>query len=157
MKNYSPLRPHLFKAYYDFILENNLDPFILVSILWKNHGLNIPQECENAVFENTFNLNIAPRAVGSFVIGDEGLSFMARFNGVVRELSIPYGAICGIFTTDTELPVRVIFPNEVCYVLSDDNENSSEKKEFAKSGKTKKDLETSKTRSRAHLKFVGDK
>lgn len=146
--DYIPLRPHLFRAYYNYILEHGIDVYILVDVSWKDRGLDVPEECDQSVQpgSNAFILNITPRAVGSFSIEKEALSFQARFGGVAKDLYIPFGAILALFGYDKGNPVlKFVFPEEPCYK---DAKRKTEKSQGTVATKRKPQ------NKRSHLKFV---
>lgn len=71
------LVPYLLRAYYDWIIDCDMTPHILVNA--ELPYVNVPQ---GSVAENgRIVLNIAPRALGSFRFDDESISFNARFGG----------------------------------------------------------------------------
>jgi stringent starvation protein B len=45
-------------------------------------------------------LNVSYDAVHKLTIGNDGIQFAARFNGVSRECSIPMSAVAGIFARE---------------------------------------------------------
>ena len=74
-------RPYLVRAYYDWILDNNLTPHLVVDATCE--GVVVPHE---HVKDGQIVLNISPTACGNLVIGDVDIEFDARFSGVPRHL-----------------------------------------------------------------------
>ncbi|MDH2998464.1 ClpXP protease specificity-enhancing factor [Pasteurellaceae bacterium LFhippo2] len=91
-----PLRPYLYHAYYNWILDNDNTPYLLVNVEYPD--VDVPQEF---VRDGKIILNIAPRSIGQYVVGEEFISFGARFQGVARELYIPFGAMEAIYAQET--------------------------------------------------------
>ncbi|OOH91332.1 ClpXP protease specificity-enhancing factor [Pasteurellaceae bacterium 15-036681] len=91
-----PLRPYLYHAYYNWILDNDNTPYLLVDAEYPN--VDVPIEF---VRDGKIILNIAPRSIGQYVVTDEVISFGARFQGIPREIYIPFGAIEAIYAQET--------------------------------------------------------
>lgn len=91
----TPIRPHLVKAIYAWINENNLTPFILVNALEKN--VLVPQ---NHVQDGKIILNIASGAINNFEITPRYIQFEARFQGVLEHIYVPIKAILAIYAKE---------------------------------------------------------
>jgi stringent starvation protein B len=88
-------KPYLVRALYEWILDNDLTPHLLVDAEYP--GTQVPAEF---VQEGQIVLNIAPSAVRNLVMGNDRIHFGARFGGVARELSVPTEAVLGIFARE---------------------------------------------------------
>lgn len=91
-----PLRPYLYHAYYQWILDNDNTPYLLVNCSYPD--VDVPQEF---VRDGKIILNITPRSIGNYVVNDDAISFSARFQGEVRNLYIPFGATEAIYAQET--------------------------------------------------------
>lgn len=91
-----PLRPYLYHAYYNWVVENELSPYLLVNATYPH--TDVPTEFVN---EGKIILNISPRSIGQYIINDEAVSFNARFQGMLRDIYIPFGAIEAIYAQET--------------------------------------------------------
>ena len=69
-------RPYLLRAIYDWIVDNQLTPYLLVNAELPN--VHVPREYVN---NGKIMLNIAPQAVQGLDMSGEELSFNARFSG----------------------------------------------------------------------------
>jgi len=102
-------KPYLVKAFYDWISDNDLTPYIVVDV--NVYGVLVPM---NYVADGQIVLNIASSAVGSIVLGSKEIEFSARFGGKLEHLTVPYGAIGAIYAKEngagTSLPIE--HPNE---------------------------------------------
>ena len=67
-------QPYLLRAFYEWIVDNDLTPYI------------VPQEF---VKDGQIVLNVSPSACVNFSLDLDGLSFQARFSGQPRRLSMP--------------------------------------------------------------------
>ena len=88
-------RPYLLRALYDWISDNACTPYIIVDAGLT--GVSIPS---NYVVDGKIVLNISSAAVKGFVIGNEQISFSARFSGAARDVSIPVNAVRAIYAKE---------------------------------------------------------
>lgn len=91
------LRPYLYHAYYNWIVDNEYTPYLLVNTAYPD--VNVPMEYINE--EGKIVLNVAPISIGNYVVNDDYVSFSARFNGVVRDLFLPFGSVEAIYSRET--------------------------------------------------------
>ncbi|QIQ21877.1 ClpXP protease specificity-enhancing factor [Zophobihabitans entericus] len=91
----SPRRPYLFRAFYDWILDNELTPYVVVDAT--RYGVDVPFEF---VKDGQIVLNIAPQSVGQFNLNNDGLAFNARFGGVPHQITVPMSAIEAIYARE---------------------------------------------------------
>ena len=82
----SPRRPFLLRAFYDWLLDNQLTPHLVVDV--NSAGVMVPMEYAR---DGQIVLNIAPRAVGALELADDAVRFNARFGGVPRQVYVPMG------------------------------------------------------------------
>ena len=73
-------KPYLFGAYYDWISDNELTPYIVVDV--SVYGVLVPMAYVN---DGQITLNIASSALGGFSMGEQAIEFSAR---LVVNLSI---------------------------------------------------------------------
>ena len=115
-------KPYLIRAFYEWIVDNNLTPYLVVNA--SVQGCKVPtQHIQNGQIV----LNILPSAVGNMLMGNEVITFNARFGGQPFALYIPVGAVLAIyarengagtvFTLEEEEDEADIFSN----ALEDDN------------------------------------
>jgi len=88
-------RPYLFRAMYDWILDNELTPYIVVNAAV--YGVLVPEEY---IQDNQIVLNIAPQSVGQYLINNEQLEFNARFGGNPHHIVVPMAAIEAIYARE---------------------------------------------------------
>ncbi|PVX40609.1 stringent starvation protein B [Pasteurella langaaensis DSM 22999] len=91
----SPKRPYLLRAYYDWLLDNNLTPYLVVDATY--YGVDVPQDY---VKDGQIVLNLSPSAVGNLSLGNDAVEFSARFQGIPRNLYIPMGAAIAIYARE---------------------------------------------------------
>lgn len=88
-------RPYMVRALYEWILDNNCTPYILVNA--HETGVEVPQ---NFVKDGQIVLNISPVAVQGLLITNEGLEFNGRFGGIPMRVYAPILAILGIYAKE---------------------------------------------------------
>ena len=88
-------RPYLVRALYEWILDNNCTPYILVNAL--EQGVEVPQ---NHVKDGQIVLNISPTAVQGLLVANEGLEFHGRFGGIPTRVYVPSHAIMGVYAKE---------------------------------------------------------
>ena len=96
-------RPYLLRAIYDWISDNNLTPYVLVDATFK--GVQVPPQ---VIKNGQVVLNLAMRAVASLDLGNEWVSFQARFSGASQTIHIPVQAILALYAQ--EIGQGMMFP-----------------------------------------------
>lgn len=91
----TPTRPYLIRAFYDWMLDNGLTPYLLVDA--EVDGVQVPNEF---VTEGKIVLNLSPNAIKSADLGNEWISFNARFGGVARDIFVPVYAVRAIYAQE---------------------------------------------------------
>jgi len=87
--------PYLIRAIWEWCGDNGLTPYVAVRVDGKTR---VPLEF---VRNGEIVLNISADATRNLKIGNDLIQFSARFNGVSREVSVPVGAVAGIFAKET--------------------------------------------------------
>lgn len=91
----TPRRPYLIRALYEWILDNDCTPYMLVNALMD--GVSVPAE---HVKDGQIILNVSPVAVQSLLVSNESVDFEGRFAGVPRQVSVPIAAVMGIYAKE---------------------------------------------------------
>jgi len=91
----TPSRPYLVRALYDWIVDNNLTPHIVVDT--RQAGVEVPAGLAE---DGRIVLNIGPRAVQALNLGNEKITFSARFGGVPTDVRVPENAVMGIYARE---------------------------------------------------------
>lgn len=89
----TPRRPYLLRAFYEWLLDNQLTPHLVVDVTLP--GVQVPMEYAR---DGQIVLNIAPRAVGNLELANDEVRFNARFGGIPRQVSVPLAATCWLST-----------------------------------------------------------
>ena len=88
-------RSYLVKALYEWILDNNCTPHILVYA--DAEGVDVPRAY---VQNGQIVLNVDPTAVVNLLMDNEAISFSARFSGGPTDIYVPMLAVMGIVTRE---------------------------------------------------------
>lgn len=89
-------RPYLLRAIYEWLVDNNCTPHLVVFA--KAPGVVVPQQYIDK--NGQIILNVAPSAVKDLFMTNDSVSFNARFNGVVNNITVPNGAVMGIYARE---------------------------------------------------------
>lgn len=95
MSMMTPNQPYLLKAFYDWIVDNQLTPYIVVDATMER--VDVPQEF---VKDGQIVLNVSPAACMNFTLDLEALSFQARFGGQPRQIYIPCHAVLAVYARE---------------------------------------------------------
>lgn len=91
----TPRRPFMLRAFYDWLLDNELTPHLVVDATLP--GVRVPMEF---VQDGQIILNLAPRAVGNLELGNEDVTFSARFSGRPHLVVVPMYAVQAIYARE---------------------------------------------------------
>jgi len=95
MEKMTSSRPYLIRSLYQWIVDNGVTPYVLVDALVE--GVDVP---EQHIQDNKIVLNIAPMAVQGLTLGDDAISFSARFSGKSINLLVPTEAVLAIYARE---------------------------------------------------------
>ena len=90
-----PSRPYIVKALYDWLIDSELTPYLVVNAAEDN--VIVPLEF---VEDDQIVLNISPSAVRNIFIDDEAVSFNARFSGKPMDVYVPMLAVMAIYARE---------------------------------------------------------
>jgi stringent starvation protein B len=88
-------RPYLVRAIYQWIVDNGLTPHLLVDA--SNDDVMVPADY---VEGGRIVMNIAPMAVQGLTLGNEEVTFSARFGGKPMSVQIPVQRVMAIYTRE---------------------------------------------------------
>ena len=91
----TPNQPYLLRAFYEWIVDNNLTPYIVVDAHYR--GTQVPQEF---VQDGQIVLNVSPVSTGNLQLGLREIMFNARFGGVPRDIVVPCPAVLAIYAKE---------------------------------------------------------
>lgn len=87
--------PYFFRAHYDWLLDNQLTPHLLLNPTFAT--VRLPEHLRRG---QALVLNLAPRAIQSLLIDQKGISFSARFQGVAFQVLVPWPALVSLYALE---------------------------------------------------------
>ncbi len=81
---------------HEWMLDNGFTPHLVVDA--KRDGVLVP---EGHVKDGKIVLNVSPSATRALSLGNDFVTFEARFGGVSQQLAIPVAAVLGIYARET--------------------------------------------------------
>lgn len=98
-------RPYLIRALYEWLVDNDLTPHLLVDAQKKD--VIVPRQF---VEEGRIVLNVTPTAVRDLALGNDCITFNARFGGAPMDVVVPPDAVLGIYARENGR--GMLFPEE---------------------------------------------
>ena len=98
-------RPYLIRAIWQWISDNGLTPYLLVNA--DAEQVEVPPQF---VEEGRIVLNISATAVRDLEMGNDFVSFNARFSGTPMNVLVPVSAVLGIYARENGQ--GMLFPEE---------------------------------------------
>ena len=89
------LKPYLIRSIYEWIVDNDLTPHLLVDA--ENSLAILPQQF---IEDGKIVLNIRPQAIQGLTLGNEEIQFNARFSGKPMHIVTPVAAVMAIYAKE---------------------------------------------------------
>jgi stringent starvation protein B len=89
------LKPYLIRSIYDWIIDNDLTPHLLVDA--ENKHAILPLQF---IEDGKIVLNIRPQAIQGLTLGNEEIQFDARFSGKPMHIVTPVAAVMAIYAKE---------------------------------------------------------
>lgn len=91
----SNLKPYLIRAVYEWCIDQDLSPFVLVDAFGPD--VVVPR---HAVQEGRIILNLRPQAVQNLALGNQRVEFNARFGGTPMHVVVPVASVLAIYAKE---------------------------------------------------------
>ena len=91
----TPLKPYLIRSIYEWIIDNQLTPHLLVDA--EKTGAPLPKDY---IKDGKIVLNIRPEAIQGLTLGNEEIQFNARFSGNPMHIVAPTSAVLAIYAKE---------------------------------------------------------
>lgn len=88
-------RPYLIRALYEWILDNDCTPYLLVNTLYP--GTVVPEGYSE---NGQIVLNLSPSAIRELDMDNERVCFHGRFGGVAQQVWVPVPAVMAIYARE---------------------------------------------------------
>ncbi|MEI8208315.1 MAG: ClpXP protease specificity-enhancing factor [Methylococcales bacterium] len=89
------LKPYLIRSIYEWIIDNELTPYLLVDA--ENRYAVLPQQL---IEDGKIVLNIRPEAIQGLSLGNKDIQFNARFGGKPMEIVAPISSVMAIYAKE---------------------------------------------------------
>ncbi|HKR35939.1 MAG TPA: ClpXP protease specificity-enhancing factor [Steroidobacteraceae bacterium] len=89
-------RPYLLRAMHEWISDSNQTPHIVVDASME--GVEVPRQY---VQGGKIILNVSSNATSMLSLGNDIVRFRARFGAATYDVSVPIGAVLGIYARET--------------------------------------------------------
>jgi len=89
------LKPYLIRSIYEWIIDNQLTPHLLVDA--ENSDAILP---EDYIEDGKIVLNLRPEAIQGLTLGNEEIQFNARFSGTATHIMTPTTAVLAIYAKE---------------------------------------------------------
>lgn len=87
-------KPYLIRAIFEWCIDQGFVPYLTVSV---DAHTRVPR---GHVKEGQITLNIGPEATQQLLLGNEEITFQARFNGAAFPVVVPIDAVAAIFARE---------------------------------------------------------
>jgi len=87
-------KPYLVRAIYEWCVAEQYTPYLLVKI---DQNTLAPRAF---IKDGKILLNLSPESIKDLLMGDEVITFTARFNGAPENLYLPISAVEGIYAKE---------------------------------------------------------
>lgn len=91
----TPLKPYLIRSIYEWVIDNNLTPHLLVDAT--HSEAVVPVEHVN---DGQIILNIRPAAIQGLNLGNTSIEFSARFGGQPMQIFVPLDSVLAIYAQE---------------------------------------------------------
>ena len=105
-------KPYLVRAICEWCADNGLTPYLAVRV---NPQTRVPVAF---VKNGEIVLNVSATATRKLTIDNQWIQFTARFNGSSQEVSVPMGAVIGIFAKETGYGFSFTAPDDPVAALA---------------------------------------
>lgn len=93
----TPKRPYLLRAFYEWIVDNNMTPHILVDA--RSSEVSVPRQF---VKDGNIVLNVSMGATNDLTMDNDTMTFNARFGGKAYSIWLPMWSIMAIYSRETQ-------------------------------------------------------
>ncbi|MFA6302498.1 MAG: ClpXP protease specificity-enhancing factor [Legionella sp.] len=88
-------KPYLIRAFYDWIVDNQLTPYVLVDAEYP--GIQVPEE---HIRQGRIVLNISPAATRGLLLENDRIVFTARFSGKTEQIFVSPKSVLEIYAKE---------------------------------------------------------
>ncbi len=93
-------KPYLLRAIHEWCVDSGFTPYLQVAV---DSRTRVPRE---HVKDGQIVLNLGPEATQQMMMGNEEISFQARFNGTAFQVLVPLDAVVAIYARENGQGMR---------------------------------------------------
>jgi stringent starvation protein B len=112
-------RPYLIRALHDWCTDNGFTPYLAVYV---DRSVQVPLEY---VKNNEIVLNVSFEATSGLQLGNDQVSFKARFGGVAREIIVPIDHVIAIYARENGQGMAFPVPTDAAAAAEDDPQGAA--------------------------------
>jgi stringent starvation protein B len=90
-------RPYLVRAIHEWICDNGETPMLLVDAT--QPGVDVPRE---HVSDGRIVFNVSPQATDALAMGNDAITFSARFDGRAVAVEVPVAAVLAVYSRESQ-------------------------------------------------------
>lgn len=113
-------RPYLIRAFYEWIIDNDLTPYLLVDVNFP--GVQVPMDFVN---DGRIVLDISPAACRGLILENDRILFTAKFSGQPIQIILTPSAVLEIYAKENGRGIS--FPPEEDFPEPPDSDNKPQK------------------------------
>lgn len=119
MSEITSTKPYMIRALHEWCVDNGMTPHLLVAV---DAQTRVPA---GYVKDGEIVLNLNYSATKDLLIGNEAITFSARFSGVSQNLYVPMSAVRGIFSRENGQGMFFQPESAAETIVSEDNTNEA--------------------------------
>lgn len=146
MSQVSSTKPYLIRAIHEWCADQGLTPYLAVTV---DARARVPR---SYVKDGQIVLNISHDATSKLELGNEVITFSARFNGVVQNISVPVNNVSAIYARENGQGMG--FEPELVDPHGDAQDSASEPDALLGLTSVEEVSETKPAGKRSHLSLV---
>lgn len=115
-----PNKPYLIRAFYEWIVDNDLTPYLLFSAHYP--GVVAPLPLAN---KGKIVINISPISCRGLHLNNDKIIFTTKFSGKVEEISLPPAAVLAIYAKENGQGMEFPYEEPALHVSSPVSDSKS--------------------------------
>ena len=127
----TPSRPYLLRALYDWIVDNEMTPHLVVNANFE--GVAVP---EQYIEDGQIILNVSPKAVRDLALENKEIKFCTKFAGVIYNIELPIMSVTAIYAEENRKGM-IFVEEELDFDEDDENFDPEASKSTTSASKSK--------------------
>lgn len=142
-------KPYLIRAIYEWCLDQGLTPYVAAIV---DEHTSVPL---GYALDGQIVLNVGPDATHQLMMGNDSITFQARFGGVAHSLSIPVVNVVAVYARENGHGMAFELEGQEGMAAGVDAESGAQRQPAGHQGKSADDeTDPPPSSPRGHLKVV---